>query len=113
MVSHYWEIGLMKNLNVVLLYLQLKEGVKPTVASVINKSLLEAEYDLLGYTVYRLCDEKGKVKFGRFTLPLYDGPPYVEDVREEDKNGGHITFTVGEFLKPIQEIHIPIKDLIK
>lgn len=81
MVSHYWEIGLKKNLNLVLLYLQLKEGVRPSVKSVITKSLLESEYDLLGYTVYKLCDEKGKVRYGTFTLPLYDGPPYVEDIR--------------------------------
>lgn len=57
MVSHYWSIGLHKNLNVVLLYLQLKEGVKPSVGSMITKSLLEQEYDLLGYSVFRLCDE--------------------------------------------------------
>ena len=68
---------------------------------------------MLGYTVYKLNDDKGKVRYGRHTLPLYDGPPYVEDIREEDKNGGTITFTVGEFGKMVQEIHIPIKDVIK
>ena len=31
MISFYWALGLHKNLNVVLLYLQLKEGVKPTI----------------------------------------------------------------------------------
>ena len=63
--------------------------------------MLEAEYDLLGYTALRLTDEKGKVRYGRYTLPLYDGPPYVEDIREQDKNGGFITFTVGEFGKAV------------
>lgn len=79
----------------------------------ITKSLLEEEYDLLGYTVYRLNDEKGRVRYGTHTVPLFDGPPYVEDIREQDKNGGTITFTIGDFGKPIQEIHIPIKDSIK
>ena len=63
-------------------------------ASQINKSMLEEEYDLLGYAVFKLVDDKGKVNYGRYTLPLYDAPPYVEDLLENEKNGGLITFTV-------------------
>ena len=58
----------------------------------------------------RLCDAYGRINFGTFTLPLYEMPPYVEDIREIDKNNGRITITIGEFLKPVAEIHIPIKD---
>jgi hypothetical protein len=54
----------------------------------MNKSLLEKEWDILGYAVLRLVDEKGKIRYGRYTLPLYEGPPFVEDLREGDKNGG-------------------------
>jgi len=50
---------------------------------------------LLGYTVYKLNDDECKVRYGRHTLPLYDGIPFVEDIRESDNNGGTITFTVG------------------
>ena len=72
----------------------MKEGVKPTIASSINKSSLEAEWDLLGYTVLKLADSKGRINYGRYTLPLYEGPPYVEDIREQDKTNGLITFTI-------------------
>mmetsp|Transcript_23601 Transcript_23601/g.23281 ORF Transcript_23601/g.23281 Transcript_23601/m.23281 type:complete len:145 (+) Transcript_23601:1738-2172(+) len=95
MVNHYWCIGLKKNLNVVLLYLQLKEGKTPTIAQMINKSLLEDEYDLLGYSVFKLHDDSGRVRYGKYQLDIYDGPIYVEDLRESDKNGGKITFTIG------------------
>jgi len=44
MISHYWSIGLNRNLNLVLLYLQVKEGITPTVASGLTKDLLESEY---------------------------------------------------------------------
>ena len=57
MISHYNEIGLKKPLDVVLLYLELKEGVRPSMGSTIDKSLLEEEYILLGYTTFRLCDD--------------------------------------------------------
>lgn len=113
MISHYWAIGLNRNLNVVLLYLQLKPGVKPTVASIINKTMLEAEYDLLGYTVLKMHDENAKIQYGKFKLPLYDGPPYVEDLREQDKNGGFITFTLEEPGREVKEIPLEIKDTIK
>ena len=113
MISHYWSIGLNRNLNVVLLYLQLKEGVKPTVASVINKTMLEAEYDLLGYTVLKAHDDNGKILYGKYHLPLYDGPIFVEDLREEDKNGGFLTFTLEDFGKQVKEIPLEIKDQIK
>jgi len=82
MVSHYWAIGFFRNLNVVLLYLQLKEGVKPTMGSSITKGLLEAEYDLLGYAVVKLHDDEAKIRYGKYRLPLHDGPVYVEDVRK-------------------------------
>ena len=113
MVSHYWEIGLNRKLYVIMLYLQLKEGVKPTVSAVINKSLLESEYDLLGYTSFQLVDKMGKVNYGTFTLPLYDGAPFVEDIIETDKNGGKITFTVNKFGEPVKEINIPIKEQMR
>lgn len=75
--------------------------MKPTATATITKSLLEEEYDLLGYTVYKLNDEKGRVNYGTHTAPLFDGPPYVEEIREQDKNGGMITFTIGDFGKPV------------
>jgi hypothetical protein len=53
------------------------------------------------------------VLYGKYTIDLYDGPIYVEEIRESDKNGGKLTFTLGEFGKKVQEIHIPIKDYIK
>lgn len=82
MLWHYWSINVERNLNLVLLYLQLKEGVIPTNESALNKSLLESEYDLLGYTSLRLHDDEGKIPYGRYKLPLYDGPIYIEDLRD-------------------------------
>ena len=48
----------------------------------LNKSLLENEYDLLGYTSLRMHDDEGKIPYGRYKLALYDGPIYIEDLRE-------------------------------
>jgi hypothetical protein len=82
MISHYWAIDIDRNLNLVMLYLAVKEGTKPTIASSINKIMLENEYDLLGYTSLRLHDDDGKILYGRYKLPLYDGEPFIEDLRE-------------------------------
>lgn len=82
MLWHYWSINVERNLNLVLLYLQLKEGIVPTNESALNKSLLENEYDLLGYTSLRMHDDEGKIPYGRYKLALYDGPIYIEDLRE-------------------------------
>ena len=74
--------------------------------------MLESEYDLLGYSVLKMHDDKGRIKYGKYTLDMYDGPIYVEELRESDKNGGKITFTLGDFGSKIDPVHIPIKDHI-
>jgi hypothetical protein len=43
--------------------------------------MLEAEYDLLGYSVLKVHDELAKISYGRYKLPLYEGPVFVEDLR--------------------------------
>lgn len=68
----------------------------PTIADSITKTLLESEYDLLGYTAMKVHDNDAKIKYGKYKLPLYDGPIFVEDMRTEEMNGGYITFTIGE-----------------
>ena len=114
LVNKYWEMGLdTRNLNLVLLYLQLKDGVEPTNANVLTKNLLETEYDLLGYTVLRAHDKLARIKYGKYKLPLYDGPVFVEDIRPEDKNGGWITFTVEHAGKKVKEVELDVKTKMK
>ena len=90
----------------------MKEGVVPTQGAGISKAILENEYHLLGHVAYRLNDEDAKMKYGTFTMEMYDGEPFIEEMLVEDKNTGRITFTVQHYGTEVQEIHIPVKDQI-
>ena len=50
----------------------------------LNK-LLRDEYNLVGYGAVQLSYGDGKVKFGEFEVPLYQGPVYVREF-EPGKN---------------------------
>lgn len=81
--------------------------------AVITKSLLESEYDLIGYSSMKIHDENAKIKYGTYSLDLYEGPIYVEEIDYSGKNGAKITFTIGEWGCKIPEINIPIKEYIR
>ncbi|TNV81375.1 hypothetical protein FGO68_gene7627 [Halteria grandinella] len=83
--EEYWKNG-QQDIYLVLQYLQRKPTVaKPTIDSVISRKLLEQEYDLIGYTSFKLThDYTGFIKYGTFTLQLYQGPPIlVQDLRND------------------------------
>lgn len=45
----------------------------------ISRRLIEEEYNLIGYAAIKMNDEFGKFYFGTYTVPLYEGPVYVEE----------------------------------
>ena len=99
-----WDRELKKNLYLVVQYLEIKEGIVPTITTNITRKLVEDEYDLGGYGIIQLNDEYGKFLFGTFTVTLYDGPIYVEEWLENKKNGFTLKITVqqpGEIVHPM------------
>lgn len=46
---------------------------------------METEYDLLGYSIFKMNDEDARIKYGKYTLDLYYGPIYCEDWEEGEK----------------------------
>lgn len=74
-----WKVEKKKDLYLIVQYLELKEGVKPTMTGQISRRLIEEEYILIGYATIKMNDEFGKFYFGTYTVPLYEGPVYVEE----------------------------------
>jgi len=62
-------------------YLELKDGVQPSIGGNISRKLIEDEYDLIGYACIKVNYDypSGKFQFGTWTVPLYEGPVYVEE----------------------------------
>ena len=52
----------------------------PTITSVIDKELIEDEYDLIGYHSFPLHYEDGKIRYGTYELNLYGGDIYVKEM---------------------------------
>mgnify|MGYP000870192848 CR=1 FL=1 len=90
-----WDHELDENLYAVVQYLQRKEGVIPTVNAVISRKLIETEYDLIGYSVIQLNNPDGTIRYGTYTLDLYDGPIYVEELDETRRKRSKIKITIG------------------
>ena len=78
----FWDEELNENLYWVIQYLQRKEGVIPTVNAVISRKLVEDEYDWIGYSVIQLNNPDGTIRYGTYTLDLYQPPIYVEELDE-------------------------------
>jgi hypothetical protein len=74
--------------------LELKEGLRPSVGGQISRKLIEDEYDLVGYATIKMNDEYGKFFFGTYTVPLYDGPIYVEECLPSKLNGRTIKVSI-------------------
>jgi hypothetical protein len=99
-----WDREAKRNLNLVVQFLELKEGILPSQTKSITRELVESEYDLIGYGIIRLNDEFGKFLFGTFTVDLYDGPIYVEELLDNKRNGYKLKVTVqqpGEIVHPM------------
>lgn len=78
----FWDEDLNENLYCVVQYLQVKQGIIPTVNAVISRKLIQDEYDLIGYGVIQLNNPDGTVRYGTYTLDLYQAPIYVEELDE-------------------------------
>eukprot|EP00344_Euplotes_crassus_P007376 CAMPEP_0197000934 /NCGR_PEP_ID=MMETSP1380-20130617/5749_1 /TAXON_ID=5936 /ORGANISM="Euplotes crassus, Strain CT5" /LENGTH=239 /DNA_ID=CAMNT_0042418401 /DNA_START=217 /DNA_END=936 /DNA_ORIENTATION=- len=101
-----WDRDLKKNLYCVVQYLELKEDMIPSKTSNITRELVENEYDLVAYGVIRLNDEFGKFIFGTFTVPLFEGPIFVEELLENKKTDFTLKITVqqpGEIVHPMAQ----------
>lgn len=61
----------------------------------ISWKLIEKEYDLIGYSVVQLNNPDGSIRFGTYTIDLYDGPIVVEELEEADKVGYKLKVTFG------------------
>lgn len=78
-----WDEDCFYNLNLLVQLIQVKEEIKmPTVSSLISRELIEAEYDLIGYGVVAVNDINGKINYGDYSLRLYDGPIYMEQLEK-------------------------------
>ncbi|CDW75498.1 UNKNOWN [Stylonychia lemnae] len=55
--------------------------------------LIEAEYDLIGYGVVAVNDINGKMNYGDYTLRLYDGPIYLEEISQAKQKNMDIRVT--------------------
>jgi hypothetical protein len=82
-----------RNLYLCIQVLQLKDGVTPS-NSHITKQLLAKEYDLIGYGTEQLSFGDGKVKYGEFEIPLYQGPIYVCEFEQTKQTPCKIRITV-------------------
>ena len=91
----FWDEDLNENLYCVVQYLQRKEGVIPTVNANISRKLIEDEYDLVGYSVIQLNNPDGTVRYGTYTLDLYQPPVYVEELDDTKRTNFHCKVTIG------------------
>lgn len=100
----FWDEDLNENMYVVIQYLERKEGVIPTVNAVISRKLIEDEYDCLGYSVIQINNPDGTIRYGTYTLDLYNPPIYVEELDETQRTTGICKVTIG---RPGIEISAP------
>ena len=110
-----WDTDLKDNLYAVIQYIEVKEGVKPTVNTVISRKLIEAEYNLIGYSVIQLNNPDGTIRWGTYTVDIYKEPILVEELNEEFITGYKIKVTIGRpgtNIKP-QPIRRPDRPAIK
>lgn len=84
--------------------MERKEGVIPTVNAVISRKLVEDEYDCLGYSVVQLNNPDGTIRYGTYTLDLYEPPIYVEELDESKRTNAFVKITLG---RPGMEIQAP------
>lgn len=99
-----WDRELKRNLYLVVQYLEVKENLIPSFTSNVSRELIEREYDLAGYGIVQLNDEFGKFIFGTFTVPLFEGPIYVEELLDKKKTIFTLKITVqqpGEIVHPM------------
>lgn len=74
----------------------MKSSVKkPTITNVITRKLIQEEYNLIGYTVFQLNEQNGKIRFGTYVLPLYEGPIYLEELDAVKRTEYSIKVTIG------------------
>jgi hypothetical protein len=76
--------------------IQRKVGVKATVNTTISRKLIEKEYDLIGYSVIQINNPDGSIRYGTYTIDLYEGPIIVEELEEADKIGYKIKVNIGK-----------------
>ena len=101
----FWDEELNENLYCVVQYLERKEGVIPTVNAVISRKLIEDEYDWIGYSVIQLNNPDGTIRYGTYTLDLYQPPIYVEELDELKRTPFIWKVTVG---RPGIEMDAPV-----
>lgn len=53
---------------------QITKGSKTT------RKIIEEEFDLVGYTSFKLNKPNGKIKYGSYVLDLYEGPIFVQEL---------------------------------
>ncbi len=76
-----WDLELKESVFLILQYIELKAGIKnPATNAVITRKLIEDEYDLIGYTVLKLNNPDGTIRYGTHLLDLYDGPIFIEEL---------------------------------
>lgn len=96
-----------KDLYLVIQYAELKEGVQPSIGGQISRKLIEDEYDLVGYSCIKMNDDVGRFAFGQYTVPLYDGPVYVEECLPDKKNNRTIKVSIDKIGQKVHPLPPP------
>jgi len=87
--NYLWDLDMRFNMYLVLLFVERKASViQPTITNVITRTLIEDEYDLIGYHSFKINNPDGTLRFGTYTLDLFREPIYLEEM-DANRRSGH------------------------
>ena len=78
--NRLWDIDLKENMYLIFQFLERKPTVTNPTAGAITRTLIEDEYDLIGYATFKINNPDGTIRYGTNILDLYEGPIFVEEL---------------------------------
>ena len=78
-------------------------------AAEMNRKMVDADYSLVGYAVYRLTSTEGDINFGSYELSLYEGPIFIEERLKEKKLPYKLKVTISRLERHVPQVEPPVQ----
>ena len=93
--------------NAYLIIQLLEKKINAYPKKVTNRTMLEEDYELKGYTVLQLNTKEGSLVYGTFHLEFFEGPIFIEELDPEKRLGTVVKITLYpvEYKLPYDEVH--------
>lgn len=80
--------------NAYLIIQLLEKKINAYPKKVTNRTMLEEDYELRGYTVLQLNTKDGNLAYGTFHLEFFEGPIFIEELDPDKRLGTVVKITI-------------------